>query len=395
MCVVVSLFLGLTVSAEEIIKDRQILKREAFLNLSKFSYLNSKVIMLFMISAIQTLSFVVIGNLMLEIQGITLVHWLILFTTSCFANMLGLNISASLNSVVTIYILIPFIIVPELLFSGTMVRFEKLHKSFANYKYVPFIGDIMTSRWAYEALAVYQFKTNKFQKNFFDSEQMMSEASFITNFQIPKLENKLNRIDKYLNDEENKNTLIKDFELLNKEFSVLSKKSKEGTFGLISKLTLEDFDKKILQQAQFYLKKIKKEYNKKYSIASRKKDKRFKQMIKELGSKSEIDKLKDKYYNQNLANFVLNKQELNKIHETDGRLIQLMEPIYRIPESNYGRAHLYSPVKILLGKSFDTYWYNIIFIWFTTLMLYIILLFDGLRKLLTFFESISFKKSKK
>ena len=38
MSVIVALFIGLTLSAEEIIKDRKILKRERFLNLSRTSY---------------------------------------------------------------------------------------------------------------------------------------------------------------------------------------------------------------------------------------------------------------------------------------------------------------------------------------------------------------------
>ena len=42
MSVIVAIFMGLTVSAEEIIKDRKILKREAFLNLSWSGYLFSK-----------------------------------------------------------------------------------------------------------------------------------------------------------------------------------------------------------------------------------------------------------------------------------------------------------------------------------------------------------------
>ena len=37
MSIIVALFMGLTVSAEEIIKDRKILKRERFLHLSKLS----------------------------------------------------------------------------------------------------------------------------------------------------------------------------------------------------------------------------------------------------------------------------------------------------------------------------------------------------------------------
>ena len=54
MALIVSLFVGLTVSAEEIFRDRKILKREAFLNLSRSSYLISKITILITISAIQS-----------------------------------------------------------------------------------------------------------------------------------------------------------------------------------------------------------------------------------------------------------------------------------------------------------------------------------------------------
>ena len=167
MSVVVALFMGLMVSAEEIIRDRKILERESFLRLSWLSYIHSKIFVLFCISAIQTLSFVLVGNLILEIKGMFLSYWLILFTTSCLANLIGLNLSSGLNSVITIYIIIPFILVPQLLFSGFTVNYDKLHKIYRNPVYVPVIGDMMTSRWAYEALAVDQFKDNKFSRNFF------------------------------------------------------------------------------------------------------------------------------------------------------------------------------------------------------------------------------------
>src|SRR6185295_3785501 len=94
MSVVVALFLGLTMSAEEIFRDRKILKRERFLHLSKSSYLVSKVGIMFLISAIQTFSFVLIGNLVLGIPVTEIRYWMVLFSCSCFANMLGLNISA-------------------------------------------------------------------------------------------------------------------------------------------------------------------------------------------------------------------------------------------------------------------------------------------------------------
>ena len=92
MSVIVALFIGLTVSAEEIIRDQKILKREKFLNLSKQSYLLSKVGVMFTLSAIQAFTFVLIGSWILEIKGMFLDQWIVLFSTACFANMLGLNI---------------------------------------------------------------------------------------------------------------------------------------------------------------------------------------------------------------------------------------------------------------------------------------------------------------
>ncbi len=47
MSIIVALFMGLTVSAEEIISDRKILRSESFLNLSWNSYLMSKLMILF------------------------------------------------------------------------------------------------------------------------------------------------------------------------------------------------------------------------------------------------------------------------------------------------------------------------------------------------------------
>ena len=63
MAVIVATFTGLSISAEEIIKDRTLLKRERFLRLSRGSYLSSKMFYLLCISAIQSLLFIVVGNL--------------------------------------------------------------------------------------------------------------------------------------------------------------------------------------------------------------------------------------------------------------------------------------------------------------------------------------------
>ncbi|MCK7533954.1 MAG: ABC transporter permease [Marinilabiliales bacterium] len=79
MSVVVALFLGLTVSAEEIFKDRKILEREKYLNISRWSYLQSKITLLFGLSAVQTLMYVVVAQYILHVEGMMWRHWLILF----------------------------------------------------------------------------------------------------------------------------------------------------------------------------------------------------------------------------------------------------------------------------------------------------------------------------
>ena len=137
MSVVVSLFIGMMVSAEEIIKDRKILKREKFLNLSRISYLFSKVTILFVLSAIQMIMFIGVGNSILGIKGMYFDYWFVLFTTACCANILGLNISASFNSAITVYILIPILLIPQLLLSGVIVHFDKLNPILTTQKSVP------------------------------------------------------------------------------------------------------------------------------------------------------------------------------------------------------------------------------------------------------------------
>jgi hypothetical protein len=144
---------------------------------------------MFLISAIQSISYVLIGNLIFEIKGMTFTYWIILFSTSCFANLLGLNISSGLNSVITIYILVPFLLIPQILFCGVLVKFDKLHRILTRYEYVPVIGDLMTSRWAYEALSVEQFKDNRYTREFFPIDQEIKNAAYMESFLLPTLMN--------------------------------------------------------------------------------------------------------------------------------------------------------------------------------------------------------------
>ncbi len=392
MTVVVALFLGLTVSAEEIIKDRKIAQREQFLNLSKGSYLNSKVLIQFFISAVQTLSFVLVGNTILGIQGLNFDFWLILFTTSAFSNVLALNISATLNSVVTIYILIPFILVPQLLLSGTMVGFDKLHKSIASDEYVPMVGDIMTSRWAYEALAVNTFINNGFDRYTYHYNQKISEYLFIYNTLIPELENINTYIKNNIKNTEKEAEIKQKIEIIKNELLRLQAKSKKE-FKAFDQLDYAQWEVSLSKKISVYLKKMRTLFTQARFRVSDKLDERIFQLQEKLGGKAALRALKQKHHNNSLEDFVTAKTEMNKIVESGNRLVQKADPIYHIPNDRFGRGHLYSPYKRLGSWMIPTFYFNLMFIWISCFIMYLALRVDALKKILNAGSKIKFKKA--
>jgi len=398
MAVIVALFIGMTVSAEEIIKDRLILKREQFLNLSKGSYLLSKVFILFSVSAIQMFTFAVIGNLILDIQGMTISYWLVLFTTACFANMLGLNISATFNSAVTIYILIPVLLIPQLLLSGVIVKFDKLNPYLSTQEHVPIAGDIMTSKWAFEALAVNQFKNNEYEKLFYKYDKRLSQAEYIKLFLQPKLLSKIGFLENnYRSHNDSIVQLVSSsLNLVRSELEKLSlivKGNKREKFDQIDKLNLADFDTKVAADAKEYLEKIKKQNIKIWNAVYDKRDK-FMSSLRDTEEKQEaFDKLQKDHYNSKLTMMVENQRDENMIIERDGKLIQKIDPIYLDPNNKGNlldfRAHFYAPRKHFMGRLYNTFSFNLSIIWSMTVLLYITLYYDIFKRILNSLNSLT------
>lgn len=381
MAVVVALFVGMSVSAEEIFKDRRILERESFLNLSRFSYINSKVVFLFALSGIQTLSFVLVGNYVLEIQGMTWYYMMILFSTSCFANMIGLNISSALNSIITIYILIPFILVPQLLLGGAMIKFDELHTGIAKQSHVPLVGDVMASRWAYEALSVAQFKHNAYESHFFEADKAMSQNSFQRSYLIPGLETATRDI---LRDSGAYESHQANFDLIQNEYDYLVEHFGVKTFPMIGSFSPALFSPSIGQRFLNYLDDLKDSFQVKYKNAVAQKDSIYENLIDQMG-KEEFYRLKRNHFNESVSDLVENRNEFNKIIRSDNRLIQRKDPIFKDPYSHTGRAHFYASEKIIGDWHIDTVYFNVIVLWVMIGLLYLLLLTDGLKRTLGMF----------
>ena len=190
MAVIVAIFAGMSVSAEEIFKDRALLKREKFLRLSRSAYLWSKILYLAGVSLIQTLLFILVGNTVMGIGFTFWIWWLILFLSSMLANLTGLILSQSLNSIVAIYVTIPLLLIPQILLCGLVVKFDDLTPRSTTGN-VPIIGDLIPSRWAFEALAVGFFAYNDFEKMTFPDDKVKYQSQYYRTAFIYELESRL------------------------------------------------------------------------------------------------------------------------------------------------------------------------------------------------------------
>jgi copper chaperone CopZ len=393
IAVVVALFLGLTVAAEEIIKDKKILKRESFLNLSRGSYLWSKISIMFLISAIQSALFVVIGNFILEIDGLWWQYWLILFSTSCTANILGLNISSAFNSAKVIYITVPLLIIPQLLFSGVIVKFDKLHPIFSNTNEVPWIGNTMASRWSYEALAVVQAKENYHEQPIFHLNQQKSAAGWMRDYWLPEMKNQLNIL-------ADKKSSLADFEKAKRILANEIEKETNKWSNLTCPTCVESIEKikkteacgSIQSAVGSFLELLKKQYNKTYNDVSQELDK----IVEKEGDKK-FQLSQGAFLNESLQDIVTNRTEVQKIIVTDKEILQKDDPLYIDPVgTRFLDAPFYAHKKYLFGIEIDTFWANVLVLWGMSIFLIIALYYDLLRYVLEFGEKIKLpgKKSK-
>ena len=393
--IIVCLFLGLTVSAEEIFHDRKILKREKFLNLSRSSYLLSKVLILFGLSAFQTLTFWMVSSYVLEIKEFSWIQMGLLFSSTCFANMMGLNISAAFNQAVTIYILIPIMLIPQLVLGGIVIKFSKINPDLKDNTDVPVLAEVMASRWAYEGLMVSFFKDNNYNKAFFETRFKKHSADDKYIYLVPELEAKIEYAIEYGNSK-----LFKHKDKIESDLAVLRHEiSKENLIhpALSMKnvnLLAPGCDIEILQEAQTFCTKLRSHYLDISKNAAETESKIFDNLSTQLRGNQNLNHFRLNNHNGTIERYVKNSDEEKKIIEVDGKLVQMVDPIFKDPSPEnkiFSRAHFFSPFKYFMGLKVETPIFNIIVLWMMSGFLYISLYFDLMRKLI---DNMSFKRKK-
>jgi ABC transport system ATP-binding/permease protein len=179
---IVAMFLGLTNSADDIIRDRPVLQRERNIKVRLSYYVVSKTLTLGVFALIQCILYVLIGNSVLQIRGMFWIDLGIMFMTAMSGVALGLLISSLVADPKTAANIVPLVLIPQIIMGGALIKYEDMNRNLAllyslshwftehpetdktikseSKLQVPFVCQFIAMRWSYEEMIVAQAKLN-------------------------------------------------------------------------------------------------------------------------------------------------------------------------------------------------------------------------------------------
>ncbi|MBC7979133.1 MAG: ABC transporter permease, partial [Armatimonadetes bacterium] len=170
LSVTVAMFLGLTNSATEILRDRAVLRRERNCQPSGVSYVSAKFLALGLVAAVQCFTYLVIGNHFLEIKGMLFHHWIWMTLTALTGTGMALVVSSMVQTERAALTAVPLLLVPQMLLAGALVPFKEMNRGLFDEVKVQRLGGgvpvpawVMPLRYAYEGMMVAQATRNPFE----------------------------------------------------------------------------------------------------------------------------------------------------------------------------------------------------------------------------------------
>lgn len=343
MSVIVALFIGVMSSSSEINRDRRTLKRESFLKLSFGSYLFSRLLYISILNGIQMFSYVLVTVLILKIPSGFFSFFMVMWLLALSASAVGLVLSSLFKSLASIYISIPFILIPQILFSGAVIDFNKINKIFASEKYVPAISEMMPSRWGYEALMVNSYMSSDYAKVLYPYEKDKNQNSYFKNFLIPEIEKEFFATTWTSNHLLTKDSLKYDLVLdginkiekhINQDFSSFY----GDTIGGLNFMHIMKESKRILLSQNDLFQHLEDSVILSYS-------------------ELEFDELQSSY-NSQILKILVDESNIQKVKKTDDEFVRKMSPIYFEATNKLGRSHHFAPEKQFLNMKFSTVKFN-------------------------------------
>ena len=241
----------------------------------------------------------------------------------------------------------------------------------------------MTSRWAYEALAVEQFANNPFEKQFFPLDAIMSRSTYKKDWWIAAMRERLDKCEHLLNQNAPVDSFITPLKVLKYGFNEEAKLYSSKKFLFLDDLQKNNFTRQNGIQIRNALDSLKEFYIDQFNEASEKKEILISRLTDTPQHNDFFNQEKNKYENESLEEMVRSSNQTDRLVVTNEKIIQRFEPVYHVNASEiFLQAPLFSSVKNFAGKTVNTMPANIIVIWLMTALLYFTLQINLFRKLM-------------
>ncbi len=367
--IIASLFLGMIVTSDSIIRDANVNKREALLFLSQKAYFNSKVFFYFGLTIIQSFIYTAISVYILQLKGMFLQTWGVMLIMGFLGNVVGLMVSTLFKSLSAAYLIVPFLVIPQIILSGITIPFDRMNRHLSNPEYVPLIGLISPSMWGMEALLVYQFVNNDYEKHFFMVDMTESQNRINSQYLIPKIFQLIQDLQK--NPDENIRLRYKKLIL-------------HGVSQLNIPLSTDLLDRSSeVRKLEILLNELQQKLQRQYSKALRDRDAIGNQLVSKLGGYDSLLHLKQQCTNKGVEDLTLSRKNIVAIQVVENKLVQTIDPVFKMPTSKWGRSHFLAPYKRIGNMWFSTYTFNVFVLGMLLCIAYILFLFNIFPRLLS------------
>jgi hypothetical protein len=242
-----------------------------------------------------------------------------------------------MKSAKNIYIIIPLLIIPQIIFGGAIIRFDRFNPIFTQVDRVPVIGNLMASRWGFESLAVYLTRENEADRPFVAIEDRMERAAWRRDFWC----------DSYRD--------LQDENVKSMEWSQAVLELESWGYSVAGIQSLDE-----LRDA--------------FKFAYRDGFKERDMLRESLATKADLKEMKDRHHNEALHDWVMQTDRSQRISLSGRGLVQETAFIHQMPLGKQAwNAPFYAPYKQLGNQSYPTSWFNLGVLWAMSAVLYFLL----------------------
>ena len=241
--------------------------------------------------------------------------------------------------------MIPLLVIPQIIFGGAIIRFERFNQAFTQEDAVPWFGNIMASRWGFEALAVDLARNNPYDASLAMWEDRIYQAAWRRDFWLAELK-RTDDADRLMAELNRSADELREWE------------GREFAWPWSSK---EDIEWQV----------IKDRYNAHYKDAFAART----QLRQSLASTQDLVKLKNDSHNDELWEWVLQDDRKDRALWVDGHLVQKSGPIHRSSMTAAGLSStMYASYKSWAGGVMETLGYNVLVLLGMSTLMWLLLL---------------------